>query len=1109
MTTIHKWLIAAVLAALAALIAWLFLLWKKKGFTTWREKPKVPPETEEIDSAIRDAEAQLAAAHVAAGSRVANLPVFLLMGDAGAAKTSFMLQSGIEPELIAGQVFENGEIAATRAVNIWFHSQSLFVEAGSKLPADPGMWNRLLRKLAPRVSFAGKSGHPPRAALVFFNCEQFMRPEAQAGARDAARTIRARLGEMAQAMGTDLPVYVLFTKTDRIPYFTEYVSTFSEEEARQSFGAALPRIESRGEAGYAETQAARLTNHFDRLFCSLADARPKFLSRESDSSRLPATYEFPREFRKIRPAAVQFLVELCRPSQLKAGPFLRGFYFTGIRPVAVSEDGPVRAVPVAANAEVAPGATQILQRQALVAGFQATAPTLALAQGPAIPQWVFLGRLFNDVLLSDRSGWAAGAPNLKAGRRRRVLLAAGATAFTLAAILFTVSFSLNYSLTSGIVQAAAPPGSPAPSLDTAAGLSKLESLRQALVQLVSFRKEGPPLRYRFGLYSGEELYPAARRLYYSRFYQVLLDRTQKAMAESFRRLPVTSGPEYGPTYDALKAYLITTANHEKSTRAFLTPELLKWWTLAAGADPARQALARAQFDFYADELRDANPFSPENDAATVDKARRYLRQFAGLDRIYAFMLADAAKHGSPVNFNRLFPGSASVVTETHEVPAAFSKTAWQFMSDALPHAERYVSGETWVLGDQAAGVTDPARLEQDLRNRYHADFLHEWRLYLKSAAVTPYSDIKDATVKLGTISGNQSPLLALFAVASRNTAVDDPAVASVFQPVQAMVPPGSEDRYIGQTNQNYVNALVTLQASLENLTGQGDDPGAAQALNNAQQATIVSRQMAQSFRLDNDGHIEASVEKLMEDPITGVQQALRGAAPSAMNAGGKDLCAKFHAVTAKFPFHPNSKTDATAAEMDMLLRRPDGALWTFYEKSLRKALVKQDKQFVPSGATALNPAFVSFFNKAAAISDALYPPGATEPNLTYTVKPGASDGVQGITLRIDNQTLSYIAGEPPMAKSFTWQASAPHDVTVNVRVGGADFEWLHYVGLWGAFHFFADAKHTPQGLEWAVGAGGQQFKAGGRPVTVRLEVELGSLATVLQTGMACVAEVAR
>ena len=41
-----------------------------------------------------------------------------------------------------------------------------------------------------------------------------------------------------------------------------------------------------------------------------------------------------------------------------------------------------------------------------------------------------------------------------------------------------------------------------------------------------------------------------------------------------------------------------------------------------------------------------------------------------------------------------------------------------------------------------------------------------------------YAGLKDASDKLMQISGNQSPLLELFALASQNTAVDDPDVAN-------------------------------------------------------------------------------------------------------------------------------------------------------------------------------------------------------------------------------------------------------------------------------------------------------------------------------------------
>src|SRR5438270_12609439 len=96
---------------------------------------------------------------------------------------------------------------------------------------------------------------------------------------------------------------------------------------------------------YGEQQTALLSAEFERLFSRLADARPEFLGRETDAAKQPGAYEFPREFRKIRSGVVQFLVDLCQPSQLTVGPFLRGFYFTGVRPVVINEVAPVAAAP--------------------------------------------------------------------------------------------------------------------------------------------------------------------------------------------------------------------------------------------------------------------------------------------------------------------------------------------------------------------------------------------------------------------------------------------------------------------------------------------------------------------------------------------------------------------------------------------------------------------------------------------------------------------------------------------------------------------------------------------------------------------------------------------
>ena len=68
-------------------------------------------------------------------------------------------------------------------------------------------------------------------------------------------------------------------------------------------------------------------------------------------------------------------------------------------------------------------------------------------------------------------------------------------------------------------------------------LRKLETLRQSLETLVKYRREGAPWSYRWGLYTGDALYPEVRRIYFDRFRQLLFQQTQSAILENLRGLP--------------------------------------------------------------------------------------------------------------------------------------------------------------------------------------------------------------------------------------------------------------------------------------------------------------------------------------------------------------------------------------------------------------------------------------------------------------------------------------------------------------------------------------------------------------------------------------------
>ncbi|HXI20599.1 MAG TPA: type VI secretion protein IcmF/TssM N-terminal domain-containing protein, partial [Gemmatimonadales bacterium] len=317
----------------AAVLLWYFL-------RELRDKEGAPPPAvrDEIDVAVATAKSRLAAARQTEKKRLSQMPLVLCLGPVGSAKTTTVVRSGLDPDLLAGEVFRGDAVVATRIVNLWYSNQTVFLEAGGRLVQDAGRWSRLVRHLQPsRLAAVFSTGRQaPRVALVCLSAEDLVKPGGGEQVMTHAKELRGRLLEVSHRLGIRLPVYVVFTKADRIPYFADFVRNLSNDEAREVLGVTLPW--DSGPAGtYADRTAARINTAMQRLYGSLGLHRLAYLPRETQPTVSAGAYEFPREFRKLMPLATQFLVDLCRPSQLEVSPILRGFYFSGVRAIIVEE----------------------------------------------------------------------------------------------------------------------------------------------------------------------------------------------------------------------------------------------------------------------------------------------------------------------------------------------------------------------------------------------------------------------------------------------------------------------------------------------------------------------------------------------------------------------------------------------------------------------------------------------------------------------------------------------------------------------------------------------------------------------------------------------------
>jgi type VI secretion system protein ImpL len=1118
--------------------AGFFVWWKNKQDAQSGAKPSGDPE---IDGLVKEVEAKLAAAKAVAGAKIGNLPLFFVMGEPGSVKTTSMLHSALEPELVCGQVYQDTNVVPTRLANVFLAKNTLFLDTGGPLMSNAERWQRLVRRMAPGAlkSVMGGAAQAPRAVVVCFDVERFLAPGGGEAITASARNLNARLGDIAQTLGINFPVYVLFTRMDRMPFFHDFVRNFANEEAFQVFGATAPLPESATQGIYAEEATRRISELFQNLCHALSDKRLTYLPRETDPEKLPGAYEFAREFRKLRAPIVQFLVDLCRPSQLRTSPFLRGFYFSGVRPVIVDDSGSLRSAREQHQPAIEAGgsATKVFKLGPgglMAQGVQGTPQVGATRK---VPQWTFLGRLFNDVLLGDKDALMASSASTKTSMAQRILLATAAVVGLVALTGFTVSYFGNRTLENDAIEAAKGMASvnatdPA-ALPEVAALEKLETLRGTLQTLDGYRVNGAPYSLRWGLYSGDAAYPEVKKIWCQKFNQQLLGPTVINLQNQMKRLPATpnAGDDYSANLSNLRTYLTVTAYPDKAVPEVTSPALLAAWSAGKNVDEPRQELARKQFEFYSDFLKTGGcplPF----DADAVSNSRRYLSGFSGVNSIYASMLAAANKANKPVNFNRDIKDTADFVVNNKDVQGAFTRPGFASMSGFIKNPKPFFGGETWVLcGDPAVSKDtarttcdsrqnyDLAQLAKDLTDLYSADYIRAWQGYIKNSSVVKFKDLEDAAAKLEVLSNNTTPLMALFWLATQHTAVDNDKIKTAFQPIQEVVPPPATlVKYIYEDkNGTYIDALTKLQKGVADAAAAKADVNVAnQTVSMASDARMTVKGVARRFNPDPSAQVDQISAKLLEDPITQVEKMLKGVGADELNAKGGGMCRGFNALANKFPFNPTSKVDATIDDVNKVFRPSDGLLPAFYKENLQKYLKKEGDEYKPTGEPGpiqMNPAFVRFFSEAMRFGDMMYPSNASAPSLKYTLTPVKTDVVQGFNLSIDGQKATL--GASGGGKQFVWPGAGEAKIGVKVT-GGTEFSAAEERGLWAVFHFFANADNqTPSGtnyvIEWFLRSGrnNETMKIEGKEVRYKFQVDVPIFSKQFFNQLRCVSNPAK
>lgn len=1109
---VDLWVFRGALAFIGIAAAGVLLWWLHR-----RRSTAAPGHAEdEIDFLVREAAQRLSRSPASRGGAIplTGFPAALLVGAPASAKTSVVVQSGQESELLAGKVMDNGAVAPTTSANLWFSNGWVFAEYGGARLGDTAGFQRLLRQLQPSgiASWLGRQKQAPRALVAVIDCEWFYQPDAVSRTTALARQLQEQFLAAAEIWGSRVPVYVLFSKLDRVPYFTAFARRFDTKEIGQSLSYRLA-LDAQPVGTWAEWQTQRLSASFDEIILRLSEWRREMMRREAETEAPSDIYEFVREFRKLRDPLVRMLTELTRPNPLRATPVLRGFGFSGVRPVVV-EDQPLKAAE-SWDQQSIPGIEATLAFQAKPAAApQWEAP--GHGGSKKVPQWIFLRDFFDRLVLRDPQAAGLSAQSTRAPLSQRILLAAASALIVIFLIGATISFFRNRAFIAEVDQTNNALARERADVLSRDKFTRLETLREHAAAVTEWEVEGAPLSRRWGLYPGHDLYEQTRAVYCGQLRRQLLDPVRGILQTRLAALPSTPGANdaYELPYQSLKAYLVMSSQPAHADAKFLSPFLWLQWSAGKNLDPDSAALVEKQFDFYS-EQRAANFCPASADDATVEQARTYLLAFRVVDRAYQNILSELNEKNAPVKFGDpagalLFRAASDApITREITVEGAFSQAGWDAAQKAIRRAPDYLQREPWVLGaDRGTGGMSSADLIRELQTRYQTGFIERWQRVLSAGLVANYSNIKDAANKLKRLSDPQTPLMGLFCFISQNTAVSQPEVVQAFQPLQSLTPPSTcASALIGGPNQNYMQSLANLQLGVE----RASDPAQPEpSLPEADPAKLAARTTAQGLNLP------APAAKLLEDPIIGAERLVKGRAPANANGQGAAFCTQIAPLMRSFPFNSRTEQQARPDEVNNVFQPNNGALWGFFNTSLQGLLAPMGPRYqpAPGAKVPVSDAFVRYFNHMADISRTFYRANAASPSFTYTLRVEPSPDLDSFELEIDGKKLkgSKRGGE---SQEFQWTPSS-NSLTLTVK-GKTLFQ---QGGPWAAWVFFNNADREQGGegnglFEWdlkeSLGFGKKSISSA-KSGTLRLSVDYKGGAPLFHRGYLetpCVSKIAR
>ena len=1030
------------------------------------------------------------------------LPWFVIAGPSSSGKTSLLLSSGLDFQALPSQRRADLNLIRPTRDSVWRVTDSAInIDTAGRYQAegaDGEEWSSLLETIKKH-----RRNRPIDGLVISVDAAHVLNCN-DAEIEQQAKILRARLDEAIGRTQARFPVYLVFTHVDSIEGFEDFFSPFSAEERSQVWGATI-RLEQ------SQNAHALFDVEFDHLYDALMRRRLVRLGVPAPPAEQLRVFNFPLSFGESRRKLGLFTSALFRPNPFSENPLLRGFYFS-----SSAAGGRSKARPQSAVAKSSVTTATLVKPEAVAEA--------EVEEAKVAGQGYFTERLFKDVLHRDRDLAQSFLLNRKKPLPVRNILAAAAAALL---FLFTVGVVVSYFGNQNFIDDARERGlrveeinrldnskdqAKKTSVDAAVEMNAIEDLRKVLVELDEYDKNSPPLHLRFGLYSGDEINPYLRAIYFDaidrRFYKPVVASIERdlrtlTVAKETQAAdgaqPVEPASDLGRHYDLLKAYLML-SHVEKVEPAFLQNQLADYWKKAS-VSPDLELLSEEQLKFFAWQANrdDASHYKPDD--KLVADARRKLQSYPAADRLFKQLISGIDTKVQPVTLDSIIRdrGRGSLAG-SYAVPGSFTIRGYhEYWLKAVESAGEEISKDDWVMGPEATATKDQSADISRLQSMYLREYTEQWQKFLKNVSVRGFKTKADAVEALRAFAASDSPVELLMLEVKRHTDLsaapkggglwgwvkglfsDDSKkqagttdVEKEFGPLFPFV--ASEDKKARVPISEYRATLDQLVRSLEVKSDDQLAQAAKSLLTGKDEVGLQKAEQEVSRSLDAfKTAATRDAARVLTQPLDNLRAMLYGGGYEQIDKTWREqLYPKAHALEAAFPFADGS-SDTPVTDLAKFLNPVNGQFTAFFNERLATSFEESQGKWKlkESGAVKLSDGFVSYLNNARGLRDALFAGGGAQPEVSYEIKLQPVAGAD-VRIEIDGTSVETRSTSAQAAK-FTWPARAGTSGARIVIVRNGQQAEASFPGEWGLFRLFAAGKPTKSGenqfqLSWSAGS---------------------------------------